>query len=111
MPRLGLLRVAFGDRLVEAPHHRLGRRPPAEVLLPLPRRLADALLLLLDIRHLGKRPAVHGPGDGSNPAPYAAPVDEAERKRRERRLERDRLRREQGKQTYFESEATLDSEC
>ncbi len=36
-------------------------------------------------------------------------MDEAERQRRERRLERDRLRREQGKPTYFESEATLDS--
>src|SRR5437667_150596 len=109
VPRLGLLRVAFGDRIVEAPHHRLGRRPPAEVLLPLPRRLADALLLLLDIRHLGKRPAARGPGDGSNPAPYAALVDDAERQRQERRLARDRRRQEQGKPTYFESEATLDS--
>jgi len=36
-------------------------------------------------------------------------VDDAERQRQERRLERDRRRREQGKQTYFESEATLDS--
>jgi putative peptidoglycan lipid II flippase len=36
-------------------------------------------------------------------------VEDAERKRHERRLERDRLRREQGKPTYFESEATLDS--
>jgi len=36
-------------------------------------------------------------------------VDEAERQRRDRRLKRDRRRREQGKPTYFESEATLDS--
>jgi putative peptidoglycan lipid II flippase len=36
-------------------------------------------------------------------------VEDAERKRQERRLERDRLRREQGKPTYFESDATLDS--
>jgi putative peptidoglycan lipid II flippase len=36
-------------------------------------------------------------------------VDEAERQRRERRLERDRRRREQGKQAYFESDATLES--
>ncbi len=36
-------------------------------------------------------------------------MEEAERQRRERRLERDRRRREQGKPTYFESEATLDS--
>jgi len=36
-------------------------------------------------------------------------VEDAERQRQERRLERDRRRREQGKQTYFESEATLDS--
>jgi putative peptidoglycan lipid II flippase len=36
-------------------------------------------------------------------------VDEAERQRHERRLERDRRRREQGKQGYFESDATLDS--
>jgi len=36
-------------------------------------------------------------------------VDEAERQRRERRLERDRRRREQGKPAYFESDATLDS--
>src|SRR5947209_19543740 len=31
-------------------------------------------------------------------------VDEAERERHERRLERDRRRREQGKQSYFENE-------
>jgi putative peptidoglycan lipid II flippase len=36
-------------------------------------------------------------------------VDEAERQRHERRLERDRRRGEQGKPVYFESEATLDS--
>ncbi len=36
-------------------------------------------------------------------------MDDAERQRQERRLERDRLRREQGKPTYFESDATLDS--
>jgi putative peptidoglycan lipid II flippase len=36
-------------------------------------------------------------------------VEDAERQRQERRLERDRRRRDQGKQTYFESEATLDS--
>ncbi len=36
-------------------------------------------------------------------------VDEAERERHERRLERDRRRREQGKQTHFESDATVDS--
>jgi putative peptidoglycan lipid II flippase len=109
VPRVGLLRVAVGHRVVQTPHERLGRRPPAEVLLPLARRLANALLLLLDIRHLGKRPAARGRGDGSNPAPYAALVDDAERQRQERRLARDRRRREQGKQAYFESEATLDS--
>jgi putative peptidoglycan lipid II flippase len=36
-------------------------------------------------------------------------VEEAERQRLERALERDRRRREQGKPTYFESEATFDS--
>jgi putative peptidoglycan lipid II flippase len=36
-------------------------------------------------------------------------VEDAERQRQERRLARDRRRREQGKQTYFESSATLDS--
>ena len=36
-------------------------------------------------------------------------VDEAERQRHERRLERDRRRREQGKPVYFETDATLDS--
>jgi putative peptidoglycan lipid II flippase len=36
-------------------------------------------------------------------------VEDAERQRQERRLERDRRRREQGKQAYFESDATLDS--
>jgi putative peptidoglycan lipid II flippase len=36
-------------------------------------------------------------------------VDDAERQRQERRLARDRRRREQGKPTYFESDATLDS--
>ncbi|MDX6480555.1 MAG: putative peptidoglycan lipid flippase [Gaiellaceae bacterium] len=53
-----------------------------------------------------KAPAKRGPGDGSNPSPYAAFVEEAEdevdRERRARQLERDRRRREQGKQTYFE---------
>src|SRR5205823_3234168 len=109
VPRVGLRRVALRGRLVQPSHERLRGRAPAQVLLPLARGLTDALFLLLDIRHLGKRPAARGPGDGSNPAPYAALVDEAERQRRERRLERDRRRREQGKQTYFESEATLDS--
>jgi putative peptidoglycan lipid II flippase len=36
-------------------------------------------------------------------------VEDRERERHQRRLERDRRRREQGKQTYFESEATHDS--
>jgi putative peptidoglycan lipid II flippase len=36
-------------------------------------------------------------------------VDDAERERQERRLARDRRRREQGKPAYFESDATLDS--
>jgi putative peptidoglycan lipid II flippase len=36
-------------------------------------------------------------------------VEDAERQRQERALERDRRRREQGKPAYFESEATLES--
>lgn len=36
-------------------------------------------------------------------------MEDAERQRQERRLERDRRRREQGKASYFESDATLDS--
>jgi putative peptidoglycan lipid II flippase len=36
-------------------------------------------------------------------------VDDAERQRQERRLARDRRRAEQGKQTYFESDAKLES--
>ena len=36
-------------------------------------------------------------------------MEDAERQRQERRLARDRRRREQGKPAYFESEATLDS--
>ena len=36
-------------------------------------------------------------------------MEDAERQRQERRLARDRRRREQGKPTYFESEATLDA--
>jgi putative peptidoglycan lipid II flippase len=36
-------------------------------------------------------------------------VDDAERQRQERRLERDQRRRKQGKEAYFESEASLDS--
>jgi putative peptidoglycan lipid II flippase len=36
-------------------------------------------------------------------------VDDAERQRQERRLARDRRRREQGKPTYFESESSLES--
>ena len=109
VPSFGLLRVAVGDRLGQASHERLRGRPPTKVLLSLPCRLADALFLLLDVRHLGKRPATRGPADGSNPAPYAALVEDAERQRQERRLARERRRREQGKPTYFESEATLDS--
>ena len=107
--RIRLLRVSFRDRVVETTHERLGGRAPTEVFLALPRGLADALLLLLDIRHLGKRPATRGPGDGSNPAPYAALVDDAERQRHERRVARDRRRREAGKPAYFESDARLDS--
>jgi putative peptidoglycan lipid II flippase len=107
--RLGLLCISVRDRLVQPSHERLRGRPPAQVLLALLGRLADALLLLLDVRHLGKRPAIRGPGDGSNPAPYAALVEDAERQRQERRLARDRRRREHGKPTYFESDATLDS--
>jgi putative peptidoglycan lipid II flippase len=57
----------------------------------------------------GKRPAARGRGDGSNPAPYAALVEDAERQRHERRLARDRRRREQGRPTYFDSEAPLES--
>ena len=45
----------------------------------------------------------------ATPLPMLPYVDEAERERHERRLERDRRRREQGKQTYFESDATVDS--
>ena len=108
VPRLGLGRVAVGHRVAQAPHECLRRRPPAQILLPLPCRLADTLLLLLDVRHLGKKPATRGPADGSNPAPYAACVDDAERQRQERRLARDRRRREQGKPTYFERDAKLD---
>src|SRR5262249_58443740 len=81
----------------------------AKIPRPLTGRLATPLFLLLDVRHLGKSPATRGPGDGSNPAPYAAFVEDAERQRQERRLARDRRRREQGKPTYFESDATLDS--
>ena len=55
-----------------------------------------------------KVPATRGPGDGSNPSPYAANVDEAERERDERRLERERRRREQGRTTYFEEAPALD---
>ena len=36
-------------------------------------------------------------------------MEDAERQRRERRLARDRRRREQGRPTYFESDASLDS--
>ena len=42
------------------------------------------------------------------PVPMLPTMRDAERERLERRLERDRQRREQGKPTYFESEATLD---
>lgn len=45
----------------------------------------------------------------ATPLPMLPIVDDADRQRQERRLERDRRRREQGKQAYFESEATLDS--
>jgi len=41
--------------------------------------------------------------------PMLARVDDAERARRQRRLERDRRRREQGKPTYFDDEAALET--
>jgi putative peptidoglycan lipid II flippase len=40
----------------------------------------------------------------ATPLPMLRPVNEAERERHERRLERDRRRREQGKTTYFEND-------
>src|SRR5690349_7231711 len=40
----------------------------------------------------------------ATPLPMLPCVDEAERERYERRLERDRRRREQGRTAYFESE-------
>src|SRR6476659_1302064 len=107
--RVCLLGVPALGCVAQPPHERLRGRPPPKVLLALPRRLANAFLLLLDVGHIGKRPAARGPADGSNPAPYAALVEDAERQRHERRLERDRRRREQGKPVYFESEAALDS--
>ena len=109
MRRLRGLGIPGLDRLAQPPHERFRSRAPAEILLPLPGGLANALLLLLDIRHLVKAPATCGPGDGSNPSPYAARVDERERERRERRLERDRRRREQGKATYFEPARAADT--
>jgi putative peptidoglycan lipid II flippase len=51
---------------------------------------------------------VAGQPDGT--APYAHSVSEdRERERHLRRLERDRRRREQGRRTYFENEASLES--
>lgn len=46
----------------------------------------------------------------ATPLPMLPYVDEAERERHERRLERDRRRREQGKHSYFESGAEVPPE-
>src|SRR5205085_9084011 len=56
-----------------------------------------------------KDPQVAGRAMVATLAPYAAPVEDAERERQERRLERDRRRREKGKPAYFESDATFES--
>src|SRR5581483_490719 len=69
VPRLGCGRVALVDGLAQPAHQGLRSRPPAQVFLPLPGRLADALLLLLDVRHLVERPARRGRGDGSTRPP------------------------------------------
>jgi len=45
----------------------------------------------------------------ATPLPMLPSVDEAERERHERRLERDRRRREHGKATYFESDPAVDT--
>src|SRR5215831_2814912 len=56
-----------------------------------------------------KDPRLAGRAMVATPLPMLPLVEDAERQRQERRLARDRRRREQGKPTYFESDATLDS--
>src|SRR5207248_4191797 len=65
--------VALGGRFAEAPHERLRGRAPAEVLQPLPAGLANALFLLLDVRHRVKTPAIAGGEMVAGPLPMLAP--------------------------------------
>jgi hypothetical protein len=56
MLRCDTLGVTVGDRRLEALRERLDRRAIAEVLASLALLDADALALLLDVRHSKKRP-------------------------------------------------------
>jgi len=49
--------VAVCDRIAQPPGERLHRRPVADVLEPILGGRADALLLLLDVRHFEAKPA------------------------------------------------------
>jgi putative peptidoglycan lipid II flippase len=57
--------VAGLNRRLEPLRERLGRGAVAQVLEPLPGGAPDALLLLVDVRHVVKRPAARGREDGT----------------------------------------------
>src|SRR4051794_22037924 len=61
--------VAVPDGSLEALRQRLRGRAVVQVLEPLLGSGADALLLLLDVRHVVKRPAVRGRRHGTRGCP------------------------------------------
>src|SRR6185295_8690624 len=65
---LDLVLVPGGDRSFETLRQRLRGRAVAQVLEPLPGGRANALLLLVDVRHRVKRPAIRGREDGTKGA-------------------------------------------
>jgi hypothetical protein len=67
-----LRRIASVGGVAEVAHQRLRGRAPAEVLDPLLRRLANALFLLSDVRHLRRNARVCGRQDGSRQQEKAA---------------------------------------
>jgi len=59
--------VAGVDGVLQPPHERLRGRAPAQVLRPLTGGLANALLLLSDVRHRREKARNGGRADGSSP--------------------------------------------
>ena len=101
--RLAIIaKKAAGFITQEALRQRLDRRAVAQVLEPLFSGDPDALLLLLDVRHLERCPPPDGRAKGSRASPYAPGVDEEQRARERaaRREAREERRRAQGRPLF-----------